>query len=143
MLKSTGKIVYDPKRGSMKSRTDWWCVVDVDREITRHLRWWVKKEYWVDLCQPSWDAHISIIRGEKPRPNLMHLWKKYQGERVEFEYDLNIRRSGDTTGGDRPNHFWFVNIKCPKLIEIRKELKLPYNWNLHLTIGRQYEGVHY
>ena len=137
MFKSTGKIIYDPKRADMKRRTDWWCVVDVDREITRYLRWWVKKELWIDLCHPSWDAHISVIRGEKPKPNLMHLWKKYHGEKVEFTYDLNIRQSGDTTG-DRPGHFWFVNVECPKLVDIRKELKMPYNWRLHLTFGRTY-----
>lgn len=142
MFKSTGRIIYDPKRGDMKNRTNWWCVVDVDREITRYMRWWIKKEQWIDLCQPSWDAHISVIRGEKPRPNLMHFWKKYHGQRVTFEYDMNIRRAGDTSPA-KSEDFWFIDIKCPELVEIRKELKLPYNWNLHLTIGRQYKGVHY
>ena len=44
-----------------------------------------RKEKWIDLCQPSWDAHISIIRGEKPPKGLEHLWKKYDGQKVEFE----------------------------------------------------------
>lgn len=143
MLTSSGKVIYDPKRNGMKRRTEWWCVMDVDREITRYLRWWAKKELWIDMCEPSWNAHISIIRGEKPKPRLMHLWKKYQNEKFNFEFDLNLRHSGDTTDGDRPGHFWFVNVECPELIDIRKELELPYNWKLHLTFGRQYEGLHY
>ena len=133
---STGIIRYDPPRGKMKKKTDWWAVVNVDREITRYYRWWVMKEKWIDLCQPSWDAHISIIRGERPKDHLMHLWKKYNGHKVEFRYKHNVRQSGDTTGWDRPDSYWFVEVDCPLLIDIRKELELPHDWKLHLTIGR-------
>lgn len=136
MFTSKGKIIYDPHRGRMKKRTAWWCVVDIDKEITRYYRWWIKQRYWIDLCQPSWDAHISVIRGEKPRPHLQHLWKKYDGQIVEFQYSHNVRQSGDTTGWDRPDHYWFVEIDCPQLVDIRKEFELPYDWKLHLTIGR-------
>lgn len=157
--KSTGVIVYDPYRFGMKTKTDWWAVLDVDKEITRYYRWWIDKHVFnplkidhegmdkylkekypvTTLYPPSWDAHVSIIRGEKPRPDLMHLWKKYHGEKVEFLYKHEPRFSGDTTGGDRPNSFWFVEVHCPKLMEIRKELKRPTQWKLHLTVGRTYE----
>ena len=135
--KGTGKIVYNPWRGALKKKRNWWCVVEVDTEITRYYRWWIERRYHVKgLCKPSWDAHISIIRGEKPREDLMHLWKKYDGQIVEFEYKQHPRQSGDTTGGDRPDNFWFVEVKAPQLIDIRKEFELPYNWSLHLTVGR-------
>lgn len=137
--KGTGIIKYDPPRGQMKKKTKWWAIVEVDREITRYFRWWVKKELWLhNLHQPSWDAHISIIRGEKPEDHLMHLWKKYDGQKVEFEYSHNVRQSGDTTGFDRPDHYWFVEVRCPLLVDIRKELNRPVNWKFHLTIGRTY-----
>ena len=101
----TGTIVYDPYRGNLKKKPHWWCVVELDREITRLFRWWIVKELHVkELKQPSWDAHISVIRGEKPTPELMHLWKKYDGEEVEFKYKQHPRQSGDTTGGDRPDN---------------------------------------
>ena len=138
MLKSTGTIIYDPHRGKMSKRTDWWAVVNVDKEITRYFRWWVKKELWVDLYQPSWDAHISIIRGEKPPEDKMHLWKKYHKQKIEFEYSLNVRQSGDTTGWDRPNPYWFVEVHCPLLKQIRDEFGFPSNWKQHITIGRTY-----
>lgn len=149
-LESRGRIVYDPKRPNMKNRTKYWAIVDVDREITRYFRWWVDRELLnitgvegFGLKQPSWDAHISIIRGENdvrqvPRDMLRELWGKYQGQEVTFRYSLNVRQSGDTTGWDRPDHYWFVNVESPELIDIRKELGLPYNWSLHLTIGRTY-----
>lgn len=134
---STGTIIYDPHRPGLKKKDKWWCIVVVDREITRYYRWWVQKEMWVhNLCQPSWDAHISVIRGEKPKPELMHLWRKYHGQRVKFKYRHGVRRSGDTTGWDRPDSYWFVDVDAPFLIDIRHELHRPVNWNLHLTIGR-------
>lgn len=134
--RGTGIIQYDPPRPGMKRKTDWWAIVRVDREITRYYRWWVKNRYWIDLCQPSWDAHISIIRGEKPANHLMHLWKKYDGQKIEFEYKHDVRQSGDTTGWDRPDHFWFVDVRAPVLNDIRAELERPVGWNFHLTIGR-------
>lgn len=133
--KCTGRIKYDPYRFGMKKKTDWWAIVQVDKELTRYYRWWVQNQYWIDLKQPSWDAHVSIIRGEKPHRDLMHLWKKYDGRKVELEYCHNVRRSGDTNT-NRPSYYWFVEVKCKLLTEIRDELNLPSNWNFHLTIGR-------
>ncbi len=134
---STGKIIYDPHRPGLNN-TKWWCVVNVDREITRYYRWWIEKELHIkELKQPSWDAHISVVRGarDRPTPELAHLWKKYHGEVVEFKYKHCPRVSGDTTN-DRPNNFWFVEVECPKLIQIRQELERPSDWKLHLTVGR-------
>lgn len=135
--KGTGKIVYDPNRGQMKKRTNWWCVVHVDREITRYYRWWIKRHYHVKgLHKPAWDAHISVVRGEKPEPEYMHLWKKYHGEIVTFRYQHYPKMAHHKKGGD--GHFWLVNVDCPKLIDIRKELNRPYKWSLHITVGRTY-----
>ena len=134
----TGIIKYDPYRGGMKNKTNWWAVLEVSKEITRYYRWWIQKEKWIKLYQPSWDAHVSIIRGEKPAPHLMHLWKKYDGQRVDFKYKHHVRQSGDTTGWDRPSHYYFVEVNAPFLMDIRNELQRPTDWKLHLTIGRTY-----
>lgn len=152
---ASGIIKYDPPRPGMTKRTEWWSIIKVDREITRYYRWWVDKEVvnplglehistvpkiYFDkmgakgLSQPSWDAHISIVRGEKPHASVSHLWKKYDGERITFCYKHHPRKAGDTTGGDGP--YWFVEVFCPRLDEIRDELKLVTGWKYHLTIGR-------
>ena len=157
--KSSGVLRYDPNRFDMKTKTKWWAVLEVDREITRYYRSWINRELLnplgIDhtgmsktmkqrypikkLEAPSWDAHVSVIRGEKPRNDLMHLWKKYDGIRFDFCYKHEPRYSGDTTGNDRPDNFWFVEVYAPKLMNIRSELKRPTNWKLHLTVGRTYE----
>lgn len=134
-FKTKGKIVYDPERGKLKKKPDWWVVVNLDPEISRYFRYWVRKELNVDLHKPSWGTHVSVIRGEKPYPDQMHLWKKYDGLEVEIEYSGNVRFSGDTTH-DRPENYWFVDVKCPFLIDIRKEYNMPCSFGLHMTIGR-------
>lgn len=134
---STGKIIYDPKRPGMRSRTHWWCIVTVDREITRYYRWWIKRHFHIKgLHKPSWDAHISIIRGEKPSPELMHLWKKYNYEDVSFKYRHEPKMVPHRKGGD--GHYWVIDVECPRLLEIRKELQRPYHWSTHITVGRTY-----
>jgi hypothetical protein len=134
MFQGTGVIIYDPPR-RMKRNTEWWCVVNVDVEIARYYRYLVKKALNIDtyLAHP---AHISVIRGERPSDSKMHLWRKYHGERIHFRYDYYVRQSGDTTGNDRPDCYWFVNIECQKLIAIREEFGFPASFQSHLTVGR-------
>lgn len=129
-ITGSGYIKYDPYRPGLKKKKDWWAIVQTDREITRYYRWWVKKELHVDLCEPSWNSHISIIRSEKPSANKMYLWKKYEGRKIEFKYKHNVIRSG---------HYWFVEVECPLLKQIRDEFDLPSNWNQHMTIGRTWQ----
>lgn len=127
MYTSTGRLIYDPRRPGLKEKTKWWCVLLVDREITRWCRWWVKREHWIDLCQPSWDAHVSVIRGEKPNDEQMHLWRNYHGKVFEFKYSNRVVQNGN---------FWLVKVEAPELKAIREEFGFPSNWSLHLTIGR-------
>ncbi len=140
--KSTARIIYDPRRGDMKSNTDWWCVADVDDEICRYYRWWVWNRYMITLQKPAWGGHISIVRGEYIRERFQPLWKKRAGQKIEFEYSHNVRFTGDTTGGDRPDTFWFVDVWCPTFNDIRKELGLDWKYpdgplfKFHITVGR-------
>ncbi len=133
----SGIIVYDPFRPNMKRRTQNWCVIETDNEITRYYRWWVKKELWLDLSPPSWGAHISCVRGEFIQPQHEHLWKKYDRLEISFQYGHEVRYSGDTTG-DRPDFFRFVDVYCPMIDIIRSELGLKTWFKYHLTIGRTY-----
>ncbi|MNK46285.1 hypothetical protein D3C87_650670 [compost metagenome] len=140
-----GKLVYDPVRPGLKSKNKWWVVVELDRGITDYYRWWVNKEILnplgferKGLQMPAWGAHMSIVRGEQPRPDKLHLWNKYNGETVDFRYSYVVRQSGDTTGGDRPDVFWFVDSICAKGKALRDELGFPSNWKFHITVGRTY-----
>lgn len=139
-IKGTGKIVYDPYRGPMKNKIKWWCVIEIDKEITRYYRWWIQRRYHVKgLHPPAWDAHISIIRGETPAPELQQLWKKYHGQTVDFEYQHNPhiapKRAHREDGEGR---FWLVDVKCQLGTNIRDEFQFKSDWLFHITVGRTY-----
>lgn len=135
--RGSGKVVYDPKRGGMKSNTTNWCVIELDREITRYYRWWLQKERHIILQQPAWDAHISVVRGERLTPEQMKMWKKQQGRIVDFVYEHgDIQVSKDK---DAPGYFFWIRVDCPAVDEIRTELGLVASWKYHhITIGRTY-----
>lgn len=141
----TGTIVYDPYRGGMKTRTNWWCVLNIDTEITRYYRWWLEYERHIHLQPPSWDAHCSIVRGERPARQFESVWKKYHDNKIEFQYehgnvmsDVSHRTDPGAivnTGGV----YYFIRVECPQLDHIRSELGLRTGYSYHLTIGRTYE----
>ncbi len=157
-FKSKGVIRYDPVRLGLNSvdrngrqnRDRWWVIVDVDPEICRYYRWWVMRKilnplgfekrkdaikhgfHFID--HPSHGAHISVVRGEKPDDAHMYLWKKYDWQRVEFEYQHGPIQT--TIDRDGQNNYWFVEVRSEFLKNIRLELGRPVNWNFHLTVGR-------
>lgn len=142
---TTGTIVYDPFRGNMKRRTNGWCVVEIDKEITRYFRWWMKYEKHIHLDLPSWNAHVSIVRGDggdRVSQQFQHLWKKYHNEQVSFVYqhvgEFHAVRSKLSTSQD-DGYYYTVEVECPTFDTIRKELGLKTGWNYHLTFGRTYE----
>lgn len=134
---TTGKIVYDPPRPGMKRRTERWVIASVDREITRYYREMVRKRFFLDLCEPSWNAHVSIVRGENIRPEFQALWKRMHGKTVQIQYGIDVKQVPS-----KP-HFWYVSAYAPEIDEIRGELGLRTNFSYHLTIGRTYNDNDY
>lgn len=133
-----GTVVYDPYRGGMKNNTNWWMVVEVPGEITDFYRSLVEKQYGMKLQQPAWGPHISIIRGEKPTEDKMNLWKKIHGKKVHFEYRPYLRYNGDTQNNKHDTGtFWFIDVRCQEMVDIRAELGLPHDWLFHITVGRR------
>lgn len=144
-FKSTGRLSYDPKRMDMNRNTAWWLVLNCDPGIADYYRWWINKTTNPlnlpegEIKKPIWWPHISVIRGEKPRADLRHLWKKYEGEEVEFTYGIIPHNSGENTTRKTPDIHWYVNCECPRLDEIRRELGLWRGYEkYHLTVGKSY-----
>ena len=142
LLEGTGVLTYDPYRPGLKTKKDWWIVVNTDNEICRYYRWWVWNRYMIDLQNPSWGAHLSVLRGGKPAEDKMHLWKKYQGETIKFKYEAFVRHTGIT--GNEPNIFWYVDAWSDRLGEIRDELGFTNTFDgkkikYHLTCGKTWD----
>jgi hypothetical protein len=138
--KGRGVVRYDPHRTNKRNTTGW-LVVEVDREITRLFRWFIDRELINmtgaedhGILQPSWDAHISILRGENdlrpvPKHHREALWGKYEGMIVEFLYSPVVKMA--------KGEFFFVDVKSEFLLDLRREeFDLPYDFGLHLTVAR-------
>lgn len=133
-LAATGTLRYSPALGKTgHARRDggstlWWLIVECDPELGRYLRhqFLLGHRRTRRLQAPLWGAHISAIRGERP-PNEA-LWKRWDGDAVEFEYDPAMR---ETEG------FVWCAVRCQRLLALREELGLPREPRppLHLTIG--------
>lgn len=130
MYKATGKIIFNPipRDGSIPSKK-WWAIVECPHDIIDYYRYWVTKNKKFKISPPSFGAHISIIRDEEPLDEFKHLWKKRQDMEVEFTYTPDFETNGD---------YWWLNIECPMLNEIRAELGLPPEPQIgyHLSIGK-------
>jgi len=129
-FESYGKIIYDPPRPGMKKNKDWWVIFSVDREITRYFRWQILWNWGIKLYQPSWDAHISIIRGERPANDKMHLWKKFHGQKFKFKYSNKVFQA------DNKPEFWYIHAQSPIIKEIREDFGFQSDWTSHITVGK-------
>ena len=135
MFKSSAKIIYDPViEGDPSSFKEHWIIAQCDPEIARYYRWLTKRHACLDwLIKPAWGAHISIARGDAPlKPEL---WKKHQGQWLEFEYGNEVWTNG--------RHFW-LDVRCEKMYDLREELGLSRKFRfaeLHLTIGNLHPDV--
>lgn len=126
VYKSTGVIKYDPRveRGTFM---DWWVILQCDKEIVRYYQHVFKTLYWKKLQTAMWGAHVSVVRGERPKKP--ENWKLFNGAVLEFSYVYD----GFHTNGQ---HFW-IKAWSPTFGEIReslglsKEPKVPF----HLSIG--------
>ena len=126
---STGKLVYDPKLERLGCEP-WWCIVDTCDDLLRFYRYQAQKEDRIILQPPAWGSHISVVRGERiPKSEA---WGRYQHEKIEFYYDPSIGWANNTV-------YWWLDVTCPRLEDIREELGLsrkpPYR--LHITLGKK------
>jgi hypothetical protein len=91
------------------------------RQRTRQL-------HRVGLQPPMFAVHVTVVRGQERVPeDKQHLWKAHEGEVIEFEYCL----TPEVKYG-----FWHLNVRSPRMMQLREELGLTAEHNLHLTIGR-------
>lgn len=130
-----GYIDYDPDRQDMKRRTQYWCVLQLSNDLVRYYQYFVRKEKHIQIEMPAWGAHVSIIRGEKPDDEHIHLWKKHHKRKIKIRFKPEIVEVKDRKKG---GNFYIINFQSPEIDEIRRELGLPVYPDYHITIGRTY-----
>jgi len=79
------------------------------------------------LQKPRYDSHICVNYTEPPPDHKKHLWNKYAGQEIEFEYTNEIQTDGC---------YYWLPVKSEFLTDLRTELELPPLWcPLHLSLG--------
>lgn len=134
---SRGTLRYSVKRDS--SSQNWWLVLDCDPNLGDYYRHLcsIQNVGRLKLAAPYWGPHITVSRNEEPPDSHKHLWGAYEGEVVSFSYATGIR---DNYSPERYRSFFWLEVECQRLHDIRKELGLPpiataWVGNFHLTIG--------
>lgn len=130
MYKSFATLRYSPKLLGDRASDKWWLIADADPELGRYYRHLMYKRRYNTfmLNQPSWNQHITVIRNEEPADEYKVHWEKYNGLKIEFEYNNKIYNN---------LAYYWVDVSCEQLYDIRLELGLPKEplYSFHLTIG--------
>ena len=127
-FKSTGTLVFDPRKDHKKSQR-WWLHLQCDEEIINLYCWFLSKKGIQIIKNKLWGAHISVIKGEEPTEN-KDAWGSQDGMQQEFWYGNYIRY-------DNGLHAW-IDVLSPDLSAIREFYGVPakgYIVKFHMTIG--------
>ena len=90
-----------------------------------------------NVTRQRYAAHITVVRPYKESPVVTENWGKYEGQKIEFLYDSEVKFG---------QVYYWLNVLCKPLEFIRIELGLPcvsqyteppegYKKWFHTTIG--------
>lgn len=105
MFQSVGTLKYEKIEGY-----GFRLVLEIDPGIALFYRSLIPKWYKASSLRAR--PHITVVR--KIAPKNLNLWGKYEGEKVEFWYDPDIKTDGVT--------YWWLNAYSKRLEEIALEL---------------------
>jgi hypothetical protein len=112
-----------------------WITLQCPNDVVNYYKFWVEKFLGKKISTSYHEPHVTVLAGKYEKGLDKHpLWGKYQGRRVEFEYDSTIHT--DAPWFTQGKYFW-LRVHCPFLRHVRRELGLkptPYH-PYHLTIG--------
>lgn len=124
--RTKGVLQYDPKIGT-KHFDPHWCLINCDNQIINLYSWFLKNKLGIILEKNKlWNAHISVIKGEKPL--FEEMWAINDGQEVEYWYSNIIRF-------DNGKHAW-LDVFSPDMSKIRESIGLRPKCFFHLTLGR-------
>lgn len=124
---TTGVIVYDPERGTMSHNVEHWAIIRLEQGISDYYRYQFEKKYGIQLVKPSWEPHISVLKGY-PEINKSVPWGWRNGEEIEVHYGHEIFWN--------KAHVW-INTYTPAIDELRHHYGVVNaRDNGHMTIGK-------
>lgn len=140
-FKTYGILYYSPKALGKVDVQNYWLVVKLEdnNDLGKYIRqlFYLSTFKCYKLLRPAWKEHITVVRNlingkTNEIPTNLNAWEKYKDNKIEFEIENKIENNGD---------YYWLPIKCEKLLDIREELGLERNpyYPLHLSIGHHIE----
>lgn len=130
-VKYKGVVVYNPPRPDLRKirhGQDWFLFVEADFGLAAFYRWLVFRRFGLRLQPTAWKPHVTVLDGRKKvEPHFQKFWKKYEKQKVEFEYSVEVEQHWK---------FWVLPVRSEQLLDMREELGFSRNYPLHLTFGR-------
>ena len=125
IFKTSGYLRYSGQGDRLK------LVVEIDKDLSDYYRSLIPKSFHVQ--KPRWPAHCTVVRTSKERPALLDAWKKYEGERIELEYNPYVMID---------NVYYWLNTWNDRLVDIRTELGLPPKSRLTMSPSGGHQCFH-
>ena len=98
----------------------------------------------VVISEDSFEMVLACLDNQKfvgEQPQNGKPWGFLDGEIISMYYNPYPRIAGDTKYVPEAGKFWFIDVNCPVIKEIRKYYDRPTNWSNHLTIGRVWNTI--
>lgn len=104
------------------------AVLLVDQSIANYYRHMIPK--YVEVKPQRHQAHVTVVRIGLEVPTNMESWGRHEGELIRFRYGSDVLFD---------NGYYYLNVECPRIEQIRLELGLPPVFDVkkghHITIG--------
>lgn len=131
-VKSIATLVYNPYRPGLRKvrgANNFFFIAEVKGDICKYYSHLIEKNLYLKLQLPVWRPHVTILNGRQSiSDDKLHIWKKYAGEEIEFEYNVNVEQHWK---------FWVLPVRSERMQQLQKELGFDFeNYDFHLTIGR-------
>jgi hypothetical protein len=121
-------------KGVVRYKGDW-VTIEAPYDVVNYYKFWVEKFTGKKISTSYHKPHITVLAGKHEAGGSKHtLWKKYEGQVVEFKYYSKIYTDRDWFF--LGEYFW-LRVQCPLIPKLREELgfKPELKWPPHLTIG--------
>lgn len=89
-------------------------VEDIDEDLVHFYRSLIP--FWMPKQRPKFPPHITVVRIHKEQPVDLTHWGKHDGEKIDFLYEAKVYHG---------KVYYWLNIWCTRLEEIRAELGMP------------------
>lgn len=110
----------------------------LDKELFFYYRWFIKKEYWINILKPKRGLHVTLLNTKVDDFCILD-WKKF--EKFECQ-NIKVKLSNFIYEGGQTKNFinFWIKVKVPNHPIFKF---LPKNNYLHMTIGNSKNAQKY